>query len=78
MALGATISDLPLGVNPERLQLAYTLLPTGEPMVADEDKQFCPVGEFSDDPLIPGVCNPTVLAGAAVFLLVLWFLGRRG
>ena len=43
-----------------------------------EERQFCPIGRFSDNPLFPGVCNQTILAGAALFFMLFLFFGRRG
>lgn len=80
------LANLPLSVT-SRDMTAYALnifgpaqLPgvtTGSGSQAapeDTNKQTCLVGEVSPDPLIPGVCNTTVLVGAIVALAVIIML----
>lgn len=46
--------------------------------VRQNGKQICPLGQLSGNPLIPGVCNTTVLvAGVAALGLVLVMSGRK-
>lgn len=44
--------------------------------VGQTSKQVCPMGDPSDDPLIPGVCNTSALVGATVLLGLLMVMGR--
>jgi hypothetical protein len=70
IALGQTVDDLPL-TDPSDIPAYYGTLP-----YMRSNSQVCVVGSFSDDPLIPGICNPTLLLGAAVLFGVLWWLNR--
>ena len=84
-SLGADpLADLPLGVtNPDRWDLLWATMPTGVwtgpsigipvPTVSE---QVCPLGDPSDDPLIPGVCNTSALVGAAALLGLLMVMNR--
>lgn len=71
MALGQTIDDLPLG-RASDIPLYYGTLPR---FVA-ESGQICIVGTNSEDPLVPGICNPTLLLGAALVFGLVWWLNR--
>ena len=70
----ATIYDLPLGESAAGSAAAVAAYYAAMPQADLTGVQFCPVGVFSDDPLIPGVCNTSVLAGAAVLFLLFWLM----
>lgn len=48
-----------------------------QPPTVREEKQLCVFGQFSEDPLIPGVCNLTTLLGAGVALVLLWWMTSK-
>lgn len=48
----------------------------GQPAADDPRRQMCPLGDPSEDPLVPGVCNMTTLAMAGVVFGVLVLMGR--
>ncbi len=41
------------------------------------ERQICPFGGASSDPVIPGVCNTTALVAGAVVLALTMFMGGR-
>ena len=74
------LADLPLNVtNPDRTSLLFGTMPigvfTGIP-IPTVPTQVCPVGDPSDDPLIPGVCNTSVLVGAVALLGLLMVMSK--
>ena len=77
----ADYEELPwLEKNPDRTPLYFALMPQGvwapgaAPITATP--QTCPIGDPSDDPLIPGVCNTSALVGAAALLGILMAMNR--
>jgi hypothetical protein len=68
--------------NPDRTPLYFATMPQGvwvgpSGSAPTESKQLCPVGDPSDDPLIPGICNTSALVGAASLLGLVVLMKQR-